>query len=82
MDATIRRVLASRVERVEHARHLLELGTYGQCEDCGGTIDGDRLEAVPDATLCIGCQRRRERRARASRVHSTIDRSAFQFSAG
>lgn len=67
MDATIGRVLHSRIERVERAYRLLETGRYGVCEDCGADIDRDRLEAVPDATLCIDCQRRRERRARAAR---------------
>lgn len=70
MDATIGRVLHGRIERVERAYRLLESGRYGVCEDCGADIDRDRLEAVPDATLCIDCQRRRERHARAARLRA------------
>ena len=29
----------------------------GVCEDCGGTIPGDRLKALPWASQCIECQR-------------------------
>ena len=31
-----------------------------RCAACGKTIDGERLEAVPDATLCAACQRAEE----------------------
>src|SRR5438477_435117 len=37
-------------------------GTYGTCTNCGKPIPEERLEARPWATLCIGCQRERERR--------------------
>lgn len=36
--------------------------TYGRCTNCDGQIPVERLEALPWATLCIGCQRERERR--------------------
>jgi len=32
-------------------------GKYGICERCGNPIDTARLEALPEATLCIRCQR-------------------------
>lgn len=31
-------------------------GTYGKCERCGNEIPIERLEAVPTATLCVGCK--------------------------
>lgn len=31
-------------------------GSYGDCIDCGGEISPQRLEAVPTAHRCIGCQ--------------------------
>jgi RNA polymerase-binding protein DksA len=37
-------------------------GTYGVCTNCGKQIPEERLEARPWATLCIECQRERERR--------------------
>jgi RNA polymerase-binding protein DksA len=37
-------------------------GTYGVCTNCGKQIPEERLDARPWATLCIECQRERERR--------------------
>lgn len=36
-------------------------GGDGDCADCGTAIDPRRLEAVPNATRCIGCVERAER---------------------
>jgi len=41
---------------VEHALHKFEKGTYGLCEGCGQSIDPARLEALPQAKLCIHCK--------------------------
>ncbi len=41
---------------VEHALSKFENGTYGLCEGCGQPIDPARLEALPQATLCISCK--------------------------
>lgn len=42
--------LSSALDRVRH-------GTYGRCRQCQEPISAERLEAVPEAALCIGCQR-------------------------
>jgi RNA polymerase-binding protein DksA len=47
---------------IDAALSRIEDGTYGICRDCGKQIPTERLEAKPHATLCIGCQRERERR--------------------
>ncbi len=39
----------------------IEQGIYGICERCGDPIAPERLEALPQATLCIGCQAAGER---------------------
>jgi DnaK suppressor protein len=44
---------------VRHALGRLELGTYGSCEGCGGTIPLERLEAVPQARRCVSCPTQR-----------------------
>ncbi|MCU4183383.1 TraR/DksA C4-type zinc finger protein [Acidiferrimicrobium sp. IK] len=31
-------------------------GTYGICESCGDPIPAERLEAVPNARLCVSCK--------------------------
>ncbi|HET7771349.1 MAG TPA: TraR/DksA family transcriptional regulator, partial [Chloroflexota bacterium] len=33
-----------------------EAGTYGECESCGNPIPKARLDALPEATLCIECK--------------------------
>ena len=44
------------LEQVLAALHRLEEGRYGQCLDCGDTIDEGRLTALPAAPYCIACQ--------------------------
>ncbi|MBI3887883.1 prolipoprotein diacylglyceryl transferase [Candidatus Microgenomates bacterium] len=39
----------------------IKLGKYGICESCGKMIDTDRLAAMPSATLCLSCEKKRER---------------------
>ena len=46
---------------IENALERMREGTYGQCEVCGGKIPMARLDALPYATMCIGCQRDVER---------------------
>ncbi|MHB0875320.1 MAG: TraR/DksA C4-type zinc finger protein [Anaerolineae bacterium] len=56
-----------RLEAVERAIRTLEKGTYGFCERCGRAIERERLEALPDTTLCLSCQREVERLASRAR---------------
>jgi DnaK suppressor protein len=41
--------------RVRAALEAIRKGTYGQCRRCQKPIALDRLEAQPDAVLCIQC---------------------------
>ena len=47
--------------RVKDALEQMGKGTYGICEECGNKIPLVRLDAVPDATRCVKCQRQWER---------------------
>jgi RNA polymerase-binding transcription factor DksA len=38
------------------ALRRMDEGTYGTCERCGGPIDIERLEVLPQAALCMPCQ--------------------------
>lgn len=49
-----------RLRRVLVALRKLESGDYGRCEQCDEVIDPRRLEAQPEAELCMGCQGARE----------------------
>ena len=40
---------------VEHALEKLGTDRYGKCESCGKDIAPARLEARPEARLCIDC---------------------------
>jgi DnaK suppressor protein len=41
---------------IEHALSKFEDGTYGLCDLCGQPIDPARLEALPQANLCLNCK--------------------------
>ena len=49
MENRIRQELAG----VEHALRKFDEGTYGKCDNCGKKIDPARLEALPQASLCM-----------------------------
>jgi RNA polymerase-binding protein DksA len=52
LENRIRQELA----RIEHALDKFEKGTYGLCDNCGQPIDPERLEALPQASLCMNCK--------------------------
>lgn len=60
-------VAQTRLENVEQALKLVETGRYGTCQRCGATIEKERLEALPDAALCLKCQREHERLSNRAR---------------
>jgi RNA polymerase-binding transcription factor DksA len=47
--------LGDTLDEIDRALRKLDEGTYGRCEDCGGSIVDARLEAMPAARLCIAC---------------------------
>ena len=40
----------------------MEDGSYGDCVDCGKPVAEGRLEARPDASRCVACQGKHDRR--------------------
>lgn len=61
-DELLRRRLERRLEDLDRVNRRLEQGQYGKCESCGAEIPAERLAVMPDTTLCMPCQRQRERR--------------------
>jgi DnaK suppressor protein len=53
---------AAQLQTLRHALAKLDDGSYGLCEECGNDIGFSRLQARPEARLCIACQTRLERR--------------------
>ena len=49
---------------VEHALHKFEEKTYGLCDSCGQPIDPARLEALPQASLCMNCKAQQAKNAK------------------
>ena len=49
---------------IEHALHKFEEGTYGSCDVCGQPIDPARLEALPQANLCLKCKAEQTKNAK------------------
>lgn len=45
------------LDLVVQALQRLDGDRYGRCQGCGEPIGEDRLRAVPQARLCIQCQR-------------------------
>jgi len=43
------------VEAAAGAVARLESGVYGRCQQCGGSIGVERLEALPDTATCRDC---------------------------
>ena len=50
------------IAKITLALTRLEDGIYDQCEDCGGSIPVERLEAKPSASRCVACQSKRDPR--------------------
>jgi RNA polymerase-binding transcription factor DksA len=57
LDETTAILLEEEERRIEEARRALADGSYGTCKSCGREIPAERLEAVPEAVLCVSCQR-------------------------
>jgi RNA polymerase-binding protein DksA len=62
LDYTLEENSEHVLAEIDAALKRIEDGTYGTCSNCGTHISEERLEALPWATLCIDCQRERERR--------------------
>ena len=45
---------------INEALVLIERGEYGVCVNCGDPIPRERLEAVPNAKLCVTCKSKKE----------------------
>jgi RNA polymerase-binding transcription factor DksA len=60
LQQTTQLMLEREAEQVEAALRARESGTYGVCQSCGRTIPAERLQARPEATQCVDCQRRTE----------------------
>ena len=63
----LERRLEESLKEVEHALQKYEAGTYGLCDSCGQPIERARLEAIPQATLCMKCKAQQPRDGKGTR---------------
>ena len=55
---TIEKSLEQRLNKINSALKRIEDGTYGYCLNCNEEISKDRLEAYPEAEICLKCSKR------------------------
>jgi DnaK suppressor protein len=59
------RRIRDQLNTIEHAFEKFENGTYGLCDLCGKPIAPARLEALPQASLCLDCKASQVKNAKA-----------------
>jgi len=59
--------LGESLNEVEHAIQKYEAGTYGLCDSCGQPIEQARLEAIPQASLCLSCKAKQAKETKGAR---------------
>ncbi len=62
----LKKQLTTALLEINKAIEKIVNGTYGICDACKGPIEPARLEALPQATLCLKCKSRKMRDARIS----------------
>ena len=58
--------LKEQLADIERALKKFEEGTYGLCDICGRAIEPARLEALPQANLCLSCKAKNAKAKSAS----------------
>jgi RNA polymerase-binding transcription factor DksA len=62
VDAAVQAAARLALDDIETALERMTTGRYGQCAQCAAPIPVERLLAIPQAPLCMNCQRRAEHR--------------------
>jgi DnaK suppressor protein len=57
----LERRIKEQLADIEYALHKFGTGTYGSCDICGRPIEQGRLEALPEAKLCLSCKAKHAR---------------------
>ncbi len=56
MSKMNRAQLSIRLQQIDAALRALDAGRYGLCNRCKQPIEPQRLDALPEAPLCLSCQ--------------------------
>jgi RNA polymerase-binding protein DksA len=60
LDMTLEEQTRQSLEQIDRALEAIAEGRYGLCARCGEAIPAERLEAMPEAELCVACKEREE----------------------
>jgi len=47
--------------QLKKALAMVKIGKYGVCEKCGKMIDTERLMIMPETTICVSCEKKKEK---------------------
>lgn len=56
LDLVLSAQARAAIDEIDRAIAKIDAGTYGACERCGQPIPEARLEALPQAALCVSCK--------------------------
>lgn len=59
--SAMKKMLDRTIIQVRKALTRIKVGKYGVCETCGSFIDTDRLMILPETTVCINCEKKKEK---------------------
>jgi len=57
----LRAIVDRTIIQIRKALSRIKIGKYGVCEKCGKFIDTDRLMIMPETTVCIDCEKKKEK---------------------
>jgi RNA polymerase-binding transcription factor DksA len=57
----LKQVADKSIIQIRKALTMIKIGKYGVCEKCGKMIDTDRLMIMPEITICVSCEKKREK---------------------
>jgi RNA polymerase-binding protein DksA len=61
------------MKEVQVALERIEKGTYGYCESCGKAIEFQRLDAIPETSLCLECEEEK------TNFHRTVNKKDLEI---
>jgi len=56
--------IRDKLVEIEQSLAKIDEGSYGKCDSCGKDIEPGRLEALPQANLCMSCKSKQAKNAR------------------
>jgi len=71
--------LEAKLHAVDHAIAMAAKGMYGICEVCGVEIPVERLEIMPETTLCVNCASKLEQGIRRHQILSSSSQAVDLF---